>query len=185
MGELYLFKSLHPVTEEKASSPIFGRTLRYFLLTSQITEDRLKDRPNTGCVSFEDTHFVSSRREHVPGWAICKCMSAATMDAGMTAGWHKVWNKTSDTVLAWNFLHMAEIWKAEIVYRYSFLPLPLMSNRIPQQEEKRVVFIPSPQKVPVGGSDPEGRFQCTIWRLLHPQSYIKWELPHSTGSTPF
>ena len=54
-----------------------------------------------------------------------------------------------------------------------FLPLPLMSNRIPQHEEKRVVFIPSPQKLPVGGSDPEGRFQCTIWRLLHPQSYIK------------
>lgn len=44
-----------------------------------------------------------------PGERICKCMSAATMDAGITAGWHKVWNKTSDMVLARNFLHIAEI----------------------------------------------------------------------------
>lgn len=53
-----------------------------------------------------------------------------------------------------------------------------MSSRILGPKQKRVVFIPSPQKLPVGGSNPEGRFQCTIWRLLHLQRYIKWELPH-------
>lgn len=68
----------------------------------------------------------------------------------MTAGWHKVWNKTDDMVPARNFLLIDEILKAETVYRYIILPLPLMSNRIPHHEQKRVVFNPISSETPCG-----------------------------------
>lgn len=90
------------------------------------------------------------------------------------SGCFKLWKKTNDMVRVGNFLPIAEILKTVTVYRSISLPLPLMSNRIPCHEKKRVdFFISSPQKLPVGGNDPQVRFQCDIWRLLHLQSYIK------------
>lgn len=48
-----------------------------------------------------------------------------------------------------------------------------MSNRIPQHEQKRVDFIPSPQKLPVGGSDPKKQISVHHMETFTPSELYK------------
>lgn len=59
----------------------------------------------------------------------------------MTAGCYKVWKKTNDMVPVGNFLPVAEILKAETVYRSIFLPFFLCQIESHGMKKKECRFL--------------------------------------------